>query len=695
MQNKKIDPHPGEAESGSHMQEDHHPRYEFNGSDPRNFCKPNRAAATGSGAGDRPELDETNSGLQGVATQPPQPQQPQPGQQQPPPLPQQPQPQPEQQPPPPPPPPPPQPGQQALPQPGPQQPPIPKALPSETTSPSASEKQESLTTRPLPDDGTNGTHDSNRETPWDPARLERDIFHMGASPKLHDQTPEKSVLIEKHPDRIEANIVSLALRDTAFMEDVGRYVCHDRHTGEFVEDFVMPMHNAIFLIVRDAFDDLRDAGFEKQILNRQEILARIQATGNLIPEDRLPAMQFVNEAFSKEPDARLDRFVREHASEWLARRRLVILNAKLKRLVSHGLGKSRIRDLFERALEPIPEPLQARLRKNAFDIDQVPPSEPARYSLAGVEICHPGNLAVITGPPKSCKSSFMQSFIASPIAIADEGNLLGLSAPSNDDGLALIHIDTEQSRGDHYTMVRTALRRANVERPPGWFYSYNLSGWEPKDVRDVIEVELQRCRKRHGGVFAVLIDGIGDLVKSPNDEEESFEFVRRLHELAIEFQTVFVVVLHVNPGADKTRGHLGSQLDRKAETVLRLEKDSDDVVTVYARYTRGGTIPKKRAPRFAWDTDKHRHVLLGAEETQLGKLIIGLAELDSISTVQCTSKELLSGIEKIDGCSRKTAEKRICDLMDAKLIERKSRGIYVWSEKGLALVGSRETDSSS
>ena len=38
------------------------------------------------------------------------------------------------------------------------------------------------------------------------------------------------------------------------------------------------------------------------------------------------------------------------------------------------------------------------------------------------------------------------------------------------------------------------------------------------------------------------------------------------HQLAIEYDCVFMTVLHENPNSDfgKTRGHLGSQLSRKA-----------------------------------------------------------------------------------------------------------------------------------
>ena len=49
-----------------------------------------------------------------------------------------------------------------------------------------------------------------------------------------------------------------------------------------------------------------------------------------------------------------------------------------------------------------------------------------------------------------------------------------------------------------------------------------------------------------------------------------------------------VVVLHENPGSDKARGHIGTELMNKAETVIALQVDKYDenVSTVTAGFCR-------------------------------------------------------------------------------------------------------------
>jgi hypothetical protein len=47
---------------------------------------------------------------------------------------------------------------------------------------------------------------------------------------------------------------------------------------------------------------------------------------------------------------------------------------------------------------------------------------------------------------------------------------------------------------------------------------------------------------------------------------------RALASIVRSIRKLIVGVIHFNPGGEKTRGHLGSQLERKAETNLRLDK---------------------------------------------------------------------------------------------------------------------------
>ena len=174
-----------------------------------------------------------------------------------------------------------------------------------------------------------------------------------------------------------------------------------------------------------------------------------------------------------------------------------------------------------------------------------------------------------------------------------------------------MHFDTEQSRYDAHQIIATSLRRGSLAATPDHLRSYFLADIDRKTRRKMLKVELERAREAHGGIFCALIDGVGDLVVNVNDPEESNEFESELHQLAIKYDTVIIVVLHENPGENtqgKTRGHLGSELERKAETNLRLEKDSNGVTTVWTKRSRHALIVKENGATFQWDDDERMHL---------------------------------------------------------------------------------------
>ena len=90
---------------------------------------------------------------------------------------------------------------------------------------------------------------------------------------------------------------------------------------------------------------------------------------------------------------------------------------------------------------------------------------------------------------------------------------------------------------------------------------------------------LDKYHYQYGGVHLVVIDGIADLIKCANDEAESIAVVEELYRLAGIYKRVSLRYCISSPTL-KLRGHLGSELQRKAAAILSIEKDSDPAVSV-------------------------------------------------------------------------------------------------------------------
>jgi len=252
------------------------------------------------------------------------------------------------------------------------------------------------------------------------------------------------------------------------------------------------------------------------------------------------------------------------------------------------------------------------LDNRRFDRDNPPPPSVPVFKLRDWSIYTPGNITAVQAQAKAGKTAFVAACLAAPMD--PTGDCLGISS-ENPAGLAVIHFDTEQSPADHHAVIQSALRRAGVSVAPPWLRSYRVADLSTADRQRSFKYEIERANKECGGILAILLDGGADFVVDPNDPAESFTFVDKLHQLAIQYLTVILAIIHENPSSEigKTRGHLGSQLERKAETNLRLAKDGDGVTTIFADKARHAHIPKALGPRFVWSVEENMHVSMDAK----------------------------------------------------------------------------------
>lgn len=258
--------------------------------------------------------------------------------------------------------------------------------------------------------------------------------------------------------------------------------------------------------------------------------------------------------------------------------------------------------------------IKTRAQSRRFDLS-APPSKPVpRFFIHGKPWATPKNIQSILAQAGAGKSSLIGATMAAYMAPgADTGrDCLGMSA-SDPQGLPLLHVDTEQSPYDHHAMILRTLKRAGVDAPPEGFHSFGLAGFSAEELRAFLPLAVEDLAIEHGGVFAVIIDGIADFVADVNDAEECNKLVSELHALAIKYDTALVLVVHENPGSDngKARGHLGSQLERKVETALRLKR-TEETTTVYSHKARHAPIFEADGPRFAWSDSECMHVSVQA-----------------------------------------------------------------------------------
>lgn len=74
----------------------------------------------------------------------------------------------------------------------------------------------------------------------------------------------------------------------------------------------------------------------------------------------------------------------------------------------------------------------------------------------------------------------------------------------------------------------------------------------------------------------MIIDGIRDLIHDINSPSESLDIINELMRWSSYYELHIHTVLHLNKGDDNTRGHIGTELNNKAETILQISKNMEN-----------------------------------------------------------------------------------------------------------------------
>jgi hypothetical protein len=98
---------------------------------------------------------------------------------------------------------------------------------------------------------------------------------------------------------------------------------------------------------------------------------------------------------------------------------------------------------------------------------------------------------------------------------------------------------------------------------------------------------------------------------------QSNAIVKSFEELAIRYSTPIIAIVHTNPGSDKERGHLGSQCQRKSESVLTV-KNEGDISFLEPKFLRNAGKGQIPLTQFMYSKEKGYHVGCGVRVDEQG-----------------------------------------------------------------------------
>lgn len=208
---------------------------------------------------------------------------------------------------------------------------------------------------------------------------------------------------------------------------------------------------------------------------------------------------------------------------------------------------------------------------------------PEILCVHGSPISTLGNFSASIGKAKSKKTFNVSAIVA---AALKNGTVLQYDAELPENKQKILYVDTEQSPYHCQKVMRRIVRMAGLplDEEPKNLEFLSLRRHTPEVRIAIVEKAIYSTE----GLGLVIIDGIRDMVYDINSPSESTKIISKLMQWTDERQIHIHTILHQNKADENARGHIGTELNNKAETVLEVAKDKFDnnISTVQAVHIR-------------------------------------------------------------------------------------------------------------
>jgi hypothetical protein len=336
-----------------------------------------------------------------------------------------------------------------------------------------------------------------------------------------------------------------------------------------------------------------------------------------------------------------------------------------------------------RPVKPLDDYEHLRITKEKY----IPHYEPV-VKIGGKGIAARGNITGISAQVKAGKTAICSVILAGAISAKEYyDGFAQLTVEPNTKGKAVINGDTEQAEDDQQYNLNTILKRVELERTPDFFLSYNLRQLSRKDYQQTLNAICESADARFNGIHLITIDGGADFCKSVNDDVEAGAVVEYFSHLAIKYDCPVIIVIHQNPGSDKERGHLGSEIQRKCYGLLSISK-TGDVSTLQVKVGRKAGTMDTPTINYSYDPERGYHTECVAPDSDTKADEKRRAKFESIADAVFKGKkglkytDAVSAIMQVTSKGERTAKGMISDLAGWGYLNKKDDGSYRLSVQG-------------
>lgn len=230
-----------------------------------------------------------------------------------------------------------------------------------------------------------------------------------------------------------------------------------------------------------------------------------------------------------------------------------------------------------------PEELAAYMAESTISVTSTYEHSPVVLMVDDTVIGTLGNFSASIGKAKSKKTFNVSAIVASALS---GSTVLHYRSMFPENKRKILYIDTEQGRYHCQQVLKRILRLADLPeyKNPDNLIMLALRKFSPKLRLAIVEQAIGTIPD----LGLVIIDGIRDFLYDINSSSESTDIISKFMQWTDDRQIHIHTILHQNKGDENARGHIGTELNNKAETVLLVEKDkgNSDISHVSAMHIR-------------------------------------------------------------------------------------------------------------
>ena len=220
---------------------------------------------------------------------------------------------------------------------------------------------------------------------------------------------------------------------------------------------------------------------------------------------------------------------------------------------------------------PTPEELRNYIKESVISVTGTYEQSASVLMVDDSTIGTLGNFSASIGKAKS-KKTFNVSAIAA--ATLKNGTVLHYRACFPEGKRKILYVDTEQGKNHCQIVLNRILKLAGLPKDSD---ADNLTMLALRKYTP--EVRLAITEEAIGMIpdlGLVIIDGIRDFIHDINSPGESTDVISKFMQWTDDRQIHIHTVLHQNKNDEHARGHVGTELNNKAETVLQISKITQD-----------------------------------------------------------------------------------------------------------------------